>query len=231
MGSGVSSTPIKPRGGGEKKLPSPVNLLGFRRCLHLWFVHEPFAPRSSCPSVKAAVGAFIYGLFMSRSAIRFASADTSLGGVLVAASDGGVCAILFGDDPSSLQRELERRFPDTDFFEDRCELEGALTAVVSLVEAPGSPANFSLDLRGTDFQRRVWDALAEIPAGETATYSHIAGRIGAPNARRAVARACGANPLAVAIPCHRVVRTDGGLGGYRWGLERKRALLAREQVH
>ena len=160
--------------------------------------------------------------------IRFAVGEASLGAVLVAATDKGVCAILLGDDPEALVRELQDRFP-------RAELEGGdpafermVAQVVGLVEAPGQRLDLPLDIRGTAFQQRVWAALSAIPAGQTATYAEIARAIGQPKAVRAVAQACGANPLAVAIPCHRVVRSDGDLSGYRWGVERKRKLIDRE---
>jgi AraC family transcriptional regulator, regulatory protein of adaptative response / methylated-DNA-[protein]-cysteine methyltransferase len=160
--------------------------------------------------------------------IRFAVGQASLGAVLVAATNKGVCAIMLGDDPHALVRELQDRFP-------RAELEGGdpafertVAEVVGLVEAPTQRLDLPLDIRGTAFQQRVWAALRAIPAGKTATYKEIARAIGQPTAVRAVAQACTANPLAVAIPCHRVVRTDGDLSGYRWGVERKRELIARE---
>ena len=161
-------------------------------------------------------------------AIRFAVTDSSLGSVLVAASERGVCAILMGDDPEVLARDLEDRFPEATLIGGDAAFERLVARVVELVEAPGAGLDLPLDPRGTAFQRRVWQALREIPAGGTASYTEIADRIGAPNAVRAVASACAANPLAVAVPCHRVVRSDGGLSGYRWGVERKRALLRRE---
>jgi AraC family transcriptional regulator of adaptative response/methylated-DNA-[protein]-cysteine methyltransferase len=160
--------------------------------------------------------------------IRFAIAECSLGLILVARSEGGACAILLGDDREALARDLQQRFPRAKLLSGDAELESALTRVVEFVEAPGLGLDLPLYLRGTEFQRRVWRALREIPIGTTATYSEIAGRIGAPKSARAVAAACAANPLAVVIPCHRVVRSDGGLSGYRWGVERKRARLERE---
>jgi AraC family transcriptional regulator of adaptative response/methylated-DNA-[protein]-cysteine methyltransferase len=160
--------------------------------------------------------------------IRFAIGECSLGSILVARSERGVCAILLGDDPDALSRDLRGRFPGSALIGGSAELERLVARVVGLVEAPGLGVDLPLDPHGTAFQRRVWQALREIPAGGTATYTEIAGRIGAPSAARAVAGACAANPLAVAIPCHRVVRRDGGLSGYRWGVERKRALLQRE---
>lgn len=161
-------------------------------------------------------------------AIRFAVGQCSLGAILAAASPRGVCAILLGDDPGTLVRDLQDRFPRAELVGGDSEFEQTVAQMVGFVETPQRGLALPLDLRGTAFQHRVWLALREIPAGSTATYTEIAERIGAPRAVRAVAGACAANPLAVAIPCHRVVRLDGGLAGYRWGVERKRALLARE---
>ena len=160
--------------------------------------------------------------------IRVATAQTSLGSILVAATDRGVCAIMLGDDASELKRDLQRRFSGATLLDGDEEFERVVQRVVAFVEAPGDGLDLPLDVGGTAFQRRVWRALREIPVGQTATYAEIADRIGAPNAVRAVGGACGANPIAVAIPCHRVVSKDGGLSGYRWGSERKRALLDRE---
>lgn len=162
------------------------------------------------------------------AAIRFAVGECSLGSILVASSDKGVCAILMGDDPPALVRSLQDRFPKADLIGADAEFETVVAQVVGFVEAPGIGLDLPLDVRGTAFQQRVWRALREIPAGATASYSDIARKIGAPKATRAVAGACAANALAVAIPCHRVVRNDGALSGYRWGVERKRALLDRE---
>ena len=160
--------------------------------------------------------------------IRFAVGESSLGGVLVAATPKGVCAILLGDDPAALVRELENRFPRAELVGGDSEFESLVARVVGLVEAPTRGVDLPLDIRGTLFQRRIWQALRDIPAGTTVSYGALAVRVGAPKAARAVANACASNPLAVAIPCHRVVRNDGTLGGYRWGVERKRDLLARE---
>ncbi len=160
--------------------------------------------------------------------IRFAVGQASLGAVLVAATDKGVCAILLGDDPEALVRDLQDRFPRADFEGGDAEFERMVAQVVGLVEAPGQRLDLPLDIRGTAFQEQVWQALRAIPPGRTATYAEIARAVGRPKAVRAVASACAANPLAVAIPCHRVVRTDGDVSGYRWGVERKRALIARE---
>lgn len=163
--------------------------------------------------------------------IRFAVGECSLGSILVAQSERGICAIFMGDDPDSLVRELQDRFPRAALIGDDLEFEQRVAQVVGFVEQPSIGLHLPLDVRGTAFQRRVWRALREIPAGETASYTAIAHRIGSPTAVRAVAGACAANRLAVAIPCHRAVRTDGGLAGYRWGVERKRALLAKEAFH
>jgi AraC family transcriptional regulator of adaptative response/methylated-DNA-[protein]-cysteine methyltransferase len=160
--------------------------------------------------------------------IRFAVGQASLGAVLVAATDKGVCAITLGDDPHALVRELQDRFPRAEFEGGDAEFERMVAQVVGLVEAPGQRLDLPLDIRGTAFQQKVWAALRAIPPGKTATYQEIARAIGQPKAVRAVAQACGANPLAVAIPCHRVVRTDGEVSGYRWGVERKRKLIDRE---
>jgi AraC family transcriptional regulator of adaptative response/methylated-DNA-[protein]-cysteine methyltransferase len=160
--------------------------------------------------------------------IRFAIGECSLGSILVAATERGVCAILLGDDPEELAHDLERRFPRAELIGADAKFEDLVAKVVGLVEKPWSPTKLPLDIRGTAFQQRVWKALSKIPAGTTMTYSEIADAIGEPKAVRAVARACATNALAVAIPCHRVVRADGNLAGYRWGVERKRTLLARE---
>jgi AraC family transcriptional regulator of adaptative response/methylated-DNA-[protein]-cysteine methyltransferase len=160
--------------------------------------------------------------------IRFAVGQCALGSVLVAQSARGVCAILLGDDPDALVRDLQDRFPRATFLGGEAAFEQTVARVIAFVEAPARGLDLPLDVRGTAFQQRVWAALRQIPAGSTASYAEIASRIGAPNGSRAVAQACGANPLAVAIPCHRVVRTDGSLSGYRWGVQRKQDLLTRE---
>jgi AraC family transcriptional regulator of adaptative response/methylated-DNA-[protein]-cysteine methyltransferase len=160
--------------------------------------------------------------------IHFGIGDTAIGLVLVAASAKGVCSILFGAQPAALTRDLERRFAGTELVRDDAKVRAALATVRAFIDAPAKGLDLPLDVAGTDFQKRVWRALTRIPAGATASYAQIARRIDAPKAFRAVAQACGANPIALAIPCHRVVRNDGALSGYRWGVERKRALLARE---
>jgi AraC family transcriptional regulator, regulatory protein of adaptative response / methylated-DNA-[protein]-cysteine methyltransferase len=160
--------------------------------------------------------------------IRFAIGQCSLGAILVAATERGVCAILLGNDPEQLAHDLERRFPQAQLMGADAAFERLVATVVGLVEQPRIGVELPLDVQGTAFQRRVWQALRAIPAGETTSYTALARAIGAPKAVRAVAQACASNALAVAIPCHRVVRKDGALSGYRWGVERKRALLARE---
>ncbi len=160
--------------------------------------------------------------------IRFAIGECSLGAILVACSERGVCAIALGDDPDALARDLQDRFSRARLIGGDRKFERLVAQVAGFVEAPEKGLDLPLDVRGTTFQQRVWQALQKIPAGATATYAEIARRIGKPQAVRAVAGACAANTLAVAIPCHRVVRTGGGLAGYRWDVERKRALLLRE---
>jgi AraC family transcriptional regulator of adaptative response/methylated-DNA-[protein]-cysteine methyltransferase len=162
------------------------------------------------------------------AAIRFAVGECSLGSILVAATEKGVCTIHFGDDPDALVRDLQDQFPKAQLIGGDERFERLVAEVVAFVEAPATALELPLDVRGTAFQQRVWQALREIPIGSTATYAAIAERIGEPRAIRAVARACASNRIALAIPCHRVVRTDGTLSGYRWGVERKRALLERE---
>ena len=160
--------------------------------------------------------------------IFFAVGECSLGSILVAASRKGVCAILLGSDPARLVRDLQDQFPKANLIGNEKRYEALVARVVGFVEQPHLGLDLPLDIRGTAFQQRVWKALREIPVGETASYATIAKKIGLPKSVRAVAQACAANSLAVAIPCHRVVRANGSLSGYRWGVERKRALLERE---
>jgi AraC family transcriptional regulator, regulatory protein of adaptative response / methylated-DNA-[protein]-cysteine methyltransferase len=160
--------------------------------------------------------------------IGFAIAPCSLGFVIIAVSEQLIRSIMVGDDPEMLVSDLQNQYPN-DVIEVNEPYDADLVAkVVGLIEHPERAVELPLDIRGTDFQLRVWDALQKVPAGTTVSYTFLAEQIGAPQAVRAVARACKANPLAVAIPCHRAVRADGDLAGYRWGIERKQALLARE---
>nr|WP_082878752.1 methylated-DNA--[protein]-cysteine S-methyltransferase [Achromobacter ruhlandii] len=160
--------------------------------------------------------------------IRFAVGQCALGALLVAASDTGICEIALHEDPEQLVRNLQDRFKAARLIGADREFEQWMAAVVGFVENPSVGLHLPLDVRGTAFQRRVWEALREIPVGTTVTYTDIAERIGSPRSVRAVARACATNNIALAIPCHRVVRTDGSLAGYRWGIERKRELIERE---
>lgn len=164
------------------------------------------------------------------SPIRYVVRRCWLGSILVARGDARLAAVLLGDDADALARDLQRRFPEAAPSADDPRFERFVDEVVRCIEAPASLCELPLDLRGTAFERRVWQALREIPGGATATYSEIAARLETPGASREVGEACAANPLAVVVPCHRVVRKGGGLGGYRWGMRRKRALLAREAV-
>jgi AraC family transcriptional regulator of adaptative response/methylated-DNA-[protein]-cysteine methyltransferase len=161
--------------------------------------------------------------------IRYAIVDSVLGGVLVARTDKGVCAVLL-DEPSRLPDDLAAEFPGASLVRDDESVRPWAAAIVDAVAGHALSAPVPLDLRGTEFQRRVWAELQRVPLGGTATYAEIAARIGRPTATRAVANACGSNHAAVVVPCHRVVRSDGGLGGYKWGVERKRALLAGERA-
>jgi AraC family transcriptional regulator of adaptative response/methylated-DNA-[protein]-cysteine methyltransferase len=160
------------------------------------------------------------------TAIHFDIGSSTLGRVLVAINEKGICAILLGDSPQTVTRELRQRFPAA--VQDPARLARVLPQVIELVEGRDTTLDLPLDPGGTEFQQRVWRALRRIPSGATASYADIARRIDAPKSFRAVAQACGANPIALAIPCHRVVRNDGALSGYRWGVARKRALLERE---
>lgn len=162
--------------------------------------------------------------------IRFALGECALGSVLVATSDKGICAIFLGEDADLLKDDLHARFPRHPIAAGGGETDRMLAKVIGLMEAPAAGLDAPLDIKGTAFQRRVWQALREIPPGATESYAAVAARIGSPRAVRAVAQACAGNNIAVAIPCHRVVRSDGALSGYRWGVARKRALLAREAL-
>ncbi|MGV4876457.1 bifunctional DNA-binding transcriptional regulator/O6-methylguanine-DNA methyltransferase Ada [Acetobacter indonesiensis] len=160
--------------------------------------------------------------------LYFAVAECSLGTVLVASSAKGVASILLGDDPDTLVRDLQDRFPKAELIGADADYEQSIAKVIGFIEDPNRGLDLPLDVRGTAFQQRVWQALRQIPAGETATYAEVAQKIGQPTATRAVAGACAANHIAIAIPCHRVIRNDGSLSGYRWGVDRKRSLLSRE---
>lgn len=162
--------------------------------------------------------------------VRFTTARSALGWVLVAATERGICATELGDEPDALVEHLRERFPAADLIEDQGDLRHWAERIVRFIAAPGQAPDLPLDIQGTAFQAQVWRALREIPPGTTVSYAEMAAALGRPTAVRAVARACAANKLAVLIPCHRVVRSDGGLGGYRWGVERKRALLQREET-
>ena len=164
----------------------------------------------------------------ANTTIHFAVGECSLGSILVAQSERGICAVLLDDDPNALLRDLQARFPRAELLGGEAGYEDVVARVIALVEQPALGLDLPLDIRGTAFQQRVWTALRAITVGTTASYTEIARAIGMPAAARAVAKACGANALAVAIPCHRVVRSDGDLSGYRWGIDRKRALLDRE---
>ena len=170
---------------------------------------------------------------MHSETVRYVLVDSSLGRLLVATTDRSVCLVAFGESDAELVQEVTRRFPRATIELAEGESLDWVAAVVELIADPAGPnasaaARIPLDMRGTDFQRQVWTALREIPRGRTVTYSQLAATIGRPTATRAVASACGANPLAVIVPCHRVIGADGSLTGYRWGLERKRMLLDRE---
>ncbi len=167
---------------------------------------------------------------MPLPALTYTIGNTNLGLALVAMDLNGIVAVLLGDDAESLCRDLAARFPDAKLTRDDEANRATLAAVIRAVEQPDRAAAIPLAPRGTEFQRQVWDALREIPPGTTISYTELARRVGSPRAFRAVAHACGANPIAVLVPCHRVVRSDGALAGYRWGLDRKRRLLSLEQA-
>jgi AraC family transcriptional regulator of adaptative response/methylated-DNA-[protein]-cysteine methyltransferase len=179
------------------------------------------------PKLGMKPGAFSKG--GAGEVIRFAVGECSLGSILVAATDRGICSIQLGDDPEPLVDALQERFPNAQIVGGDAGFERVVAEVVGMAEDPARGLNLPLHVRGTSFQLKVWDALRAIKPGETATYKELAAKIGAPSAVRAVASACANNKIAVAIPCHRVIRTGGALAGYRWGVERKAALLAREQ--
>ncbi|RNJ47304.1 cysteine methyltransferase [Mesorhizobium erdmanii] len=161
--------------------------------------------------------------------VAYAVGDSAIGKILAARSAIGVCAILIGSDAEALEQDLADRFPGKVLVEDEAALRGDLATIARFIETPGAGLGLPLDMRnGTPFQQRVWEVLRAIPCGATITYTALARRLGRPNGARAVATACAANAIALGIPCHRVIRTDGTLSGYRWGIERKRALLDKE---
>ncbi|WP_349630050.1 MULTISPECIES: methylated-DNA--[protein]-cysteine S-methyltransferase [Bradyrhizobium] len=163
-----------------------------------------------------------------RETLNFATGATSLGTFLVARSNNGICAILFGGSRGELMCDLHERFPGAELVANEDDLQTLVADVAEFIEAPTTGLRLPLDIRGTSFQKKVWQALRDIPVGTTASYADIARRIGTPKAVRAVAQACAANTIAVAIPCHRVIKNDGALSGYRWGVDRKQALLDKE---
>ena len=165
----------------------------------------------------------------AKTAIAFAIASSPLGHLLVAATPRGVCAIRFGESAQELERELRQEFHAAELSRNDSGLRGYVDMIVAAIRGDKTSLDLPLEIRATAFQRRVWDVLRQIPRGETRSYADIAREIGAPAAVRAVARACASNPVAVAVPCHRVIRSDGGLAGYRWGMKRKQKLLASEK--
>lgn len=184
-------------------------------------IDTPIASPPAAPGKRGRIAAVA-------DTLAFAIGESALGQVLVARSAVGICAILMGADAEELKRDLAVRFPGSALVPDETRLRDDLSGVQRFIAAPRQGLGLTLDIRGTAFQRRVWDALRAIPVGKTVTYSALACRIGAPGAARAVARACAANPLALAIPCHRVIRSDGALSGYRWGVARKQILISKE---
>lgn len=204
---------------GDKSVTEAIYASGFNSSGH--FYAEATQSLGMKPSQFRAGGA--------NTDIRYAAAACSLGLVMVAATSKGVCSIMLGDDENALVRELRDRFPKARLLVGDRQFAALVAKVVDYIEAPHGRLHLPLDVRGTAFQHRVWMALRSIPVGKTASYAEIAERIGQPGAVRAVAGACAANKLAVVIPCHRVVRSDGALSGYRWGTARKRALLEREK--
>jgi AraC family transcriptional regulator, regulatory protein of adaptative response / methylated-DNA-[protein]-cysteine methyltransferase len=173
-------------------------------------------------------GATLPGYEPTSKQIATSTRESALGIILVARSANGVCAILIGSEVEQLRRDLAAQLPNFSFVRDDAMLDDDLKKIQRFIETPAEGLDLRLDIRGTAFQRRVWTALLGVPAGSTVTYAALAARIGEPGSARAVASACAANAVALAIPCHRVIRKDGTLSGYRWGVERKRALLARE---
>jgi AraC family transcriptional regulator, regulatory protein of adaptative response / methylated-DNA-[protein]-cysteine methyltransferase len=178
---------------------------------------------------ESKAGDVLIPLIRAAATIGFAVSPCSLGFVIIAVSEHLIRSIMVGDDPEMLLSDLQNQFPN-DAFEVADKSAGLMAQVVELIDRPERAADLPLDIRGTDFQKRVWNTLQSVPAGSTVSYAALAEQIGSPDAARAVAQACAANPLAVAIPCHRAVQSNGELAGYRWGVERKRALLEREAL-
>jgi AraC family transcriptional regulator of adaptative response/methylated-DNA-[protein]-cysteine methyltransferase len=189
-----------------------------------------FTSKSNTECAEAGAADVLIPLIRAAATIGFAIAPCSLGFVIIAVSEQLIRSIMVGDDPVMLMSDLQNQFPDHAIELNENDDAGMVAKVVDLIEHPDKALDLPLDIRGTDFQMRVWDALQKVPAGTTVSYTFLAEQIGAPSAVRAVAQACAANPLAIAIPCHRAVRADGDLAGYRWGTERKRALLEREAL-
>jgi AraC family transcriptional regulator of adaptative response/methylated-DNA-[protein]-cysteine methyltransferase len=183
---------------------------------------------SNTNCAEAGAADVLIPLIRAAATIGFAIAPCSLGFVIIAVSEQLIRSIMVGDDPEMLMSDLQNQFPNAAIEPIEDDAAGLTAKVIDLIERPAKSMDLPLDISGTDFQMRVWDALRKVPAGTTVSYTFLAEQIGEPNAVRAVAQACAANPLAVAIPCHRAVRADGELAGYRWGIERKRALLERE---
>ncbi len=187
-----------------------------------------FTSTSNTALAETAASDVLIPLIRAAATIGFAIAPCSLGFVIIAVSEQLIRSIMVGDDPEMLMSDLQNQFPNHAIELNENDDAGLVAKVVDLIERPDKASNLPLDIRGTDFQMRVWDELQKVPAGTTVSYTFLAEQIGAPHAVRAVAQACAANPLAVAIPCHRAICANGDLAGYRWGLERKRALLERE---
>ena len=166
---------------------------------------------------------------LSTAVIEFATTETAFAAILIARSGQGVCFVLLGDTAAELYADLQQRQPNAQLIKDEQALAPYLKKVTDFLDAPQTPLDFPLDIQGSDFQKNVWAILQTIPMGQTLSYSDVAERLHKPKAVRAVANACAANPLALVIPCHRILRADGGISGYRWGVERKRALLAKER--
>lgn len=187
-----------------------------------------YTQTSNLKPEESPKGQVLIPLIRAAATIGFAIAPCSMGFVIIAVSEHLIRSIMVGEDPEMLMSDLQNQFPDHAIELNENDDAGMVAKVVDLIEHPDQALDLPLDIRGTDFQMRVWDALQKVPAGTTVSYTFLAEQIGAPTAVRAVAQACAANPLAIAIPCHRAVRADGDLAGYRWGTERKRALLERE---